>query len=545
MSARLKGLSSSLGVRLLIPLLLIVAVVLSIHALTSFRAMKGHFQRFAASEADRSSAFIRRATHDGMLLNHLDEVQATIEHIAEEPEIAAIRIYDKKGRIVLSSDRREIGRRSTVSMAPCSKCHAPVPASGEPLEAATVARSVDEKVVRQLSVLLTEQACQASGCHNASATEKVLGVLELEMSMLPFEYALVTARKRLILTTLQLMLVIGLVATLFVQRMISLPISRLKAATRRIAGGDLSTRIDVRGRHELAALAHDFNRMAEDLSRTHEEVREWSHKLEEKVIEKTAEVQSAQKQVLHMEKMASLGKLSATVAHELNNPISGMLTYARLIERELDEQPLDDEVRLELRRCLHLVQSECSRCGKIVQNLLVFARSSATDVAPTDLNEIVERSLMLIRHQLEIKRISLDARYLDGDSEIVTDAGQLEQALVALFINAAEAMTAGGQLTVELRGNAHDVAIDVRDTGIGIPADTLPHIFEPFFSTKNESGSGLGLAVVYGIVHRHGGAIEVESQVGEGTTFHLRFPRDSTSAAEPLDHHLAPAGAIS
>jgi two-component system NtrC family sensor kinase len=534
---------SSLGVRLLIPLLLIVAVVLSIHALTSFRAMKDHFQRFAASEADRSSAFIRRATHDGMLLNRLDEVQATIEHIAEEPEISAIRIYDKQGRIVLSSDRREIGRRASVSMAPCSKCHAPVPASGEALEAATVARSVEENVVRQLSVLVTEQACQASGCHKSAATEKVLGVLEVEMSMVPFEYALLTARKRLILTTLQLMLVIGIVASLFVQRVISLPIRRLKAGTRRIAGGDLSTRIDVRGRHELAALAHDFNRMAEDLSRSHREVREWSHKLEEKVIKKTNELQAAQKQVLHMEKMASLGKLSATVAHELNNPISGMLTYARLIERELDDQPLDDAVRLELRRCLHLVQSECSRCGKIVQNLLVFARSNATDLAPTDMNEVVRRSLMLISHQLEISRIRLAVQYLAGDSEIVTDAGQLEQALVALFINAAEAMNAGGQLAVELRGNTTEVEIDVCDTGIGIPADILPHIFEPFFSTKNESGSGLGLAVVYGIVHRHGGAIEVASKVGVGTTFHLRFPRHSTTDAEPLDRHLTSAGA--
>lgn len=544
MSARPQALFSSLGVRLLIPLLLIVAVILSIHALTSFRAMKDHFQRFAASEADRSSAFIRRATHDGMLLNHLDEVQATIEHIAEEPEIAAIRIYDKKGRIVLSSDRREIGRRSTVSRAPCSKCHAPVPASGVPLEAATVARSVAETVVRQLSVLVTEKACQASGCHVSTNPEKVLGVLEVEMSMIPFQRALTTARRRLILTTLQLVLVIGIVATLFVQRMISMPISRLKAGTRRIAGGDLATRIDVRGRHELAALAHDFNRMAEDLSRTHKEVREWSQKLEEKVIEKTAELQAAQKQVLHMEKMASLGKLSATVAHELNNPISGMLTYARLIERELDDQPLNDDVRLELRRCLHLVQSECGRCGKIVQNLLVFARSNATDLTPTDMNEIVERSLMLIRHQLEINRVRLDVQYLVGDSEIFTDAGQLEQALVALFINAAEAMSAGGQLTVQLRGSAHDVEVDVSDTGIGIPADILPHIFEPFFSTKNESGSGLGLAVVYGIVHRHGGAIEVTSEVGVGTTFHLRIPRNPSLEMEPLDSRLALAGAM-
>jgi two-component system NtrC family sensor kinase len=316
------------------------------------------------------------------------------------------------------------------------------------------------------------------------------------------------------------------VATLFVQRVISLPISRLKAGTRRIAGGDLSTRIDVRGRHELAALAHDFNRMAEDLSRTHKEVREWSQKLEEKVVEKTTELQAAQKQVLHMEKMASLGKLSATVAHEINNPLSGVLTYARLVEREIEDQPVDPAVRPELVRYLQLVQRETSRCSQIVNNLLVFARRSATEMSSIDLNEIVERSLMLIRHHLEMHDIRLEKALLVGDPGLVADAGQVQQALIALFMNAVEAMPDGGALSVRLYGEKDAVRIDVADTGSGITPEALPLIFEPFFSTKTaESGVGLGLAVVYGIAHRHGGSITVESRVGAGTTFRLRFLR--------------------
>ena len=158
-------------------------------------------------------------------------------------------------------------------------------------------------------------------------------------------------------------------------------------------------------------------------------------------------------------------------------------------------------------------------------------------MAPVDLNEVVERSLMLVRHHLEISGVKLHSELLSGDSQIVADAGQLQQALVALLVNAVEAMKgleAGeGELTVRLRGDADEVQIDVADTGVGIPPEVLPQIFEPFFSTKEtENGVGLGLAVVYGIVQRHGGRIEVESQVGQGTVFHLRLPRHAESHEE-------------
>jgi two-component system NtrC family sensor kinase len=214
------------------------------------------------------------------------------------------------------------------------------------------------------------------------------------------------------------------------------------------------------------------------------------------------------------------------VAHELNNPISGMLTYARLVERELTEQPLDPAVREELERYLRLVQQECTRCGAIVKNLLVFARRTGAAMASVDLNEIADRSLMLVRHRLDMAGTELRTDLLRGDANVVADPGQVQQALVALLVNAVEAMGDGGTLSVSLEGDPEGVRIHVADTGPGIPPDVLPLIFEPFFSTKDsESGVGLGLAVVYGIVHRHGGTIEVESEVGVGTTFHLRFPR--------------------
>ena len=528
MVARIKSLLPSLGVRLLVPLFVSVGVILAVHAFVSFRTTEERFLTLVRGEAHRSSGLIRRATHDGMLLNRLDDVQATIERLVEGAEVAVIRVYDREGAIVLSSDRTEIGRRVPWGATPCASCHGEgKPGAVAAMEAVEVARAEEGEVLRQLSVIENEPGCSVGSCHAGDAGKRVLGVLDVEMSMLPLEAALRAARIQLLSTTATLLLVIALVAAFVFRRFVRHPIARLQEGARRIAAGDLSTRIVVDGGHELALLAGDFNRMAEDLDRAQRAVDDWSQTLEEKVEQRTEELRRAQHQVLHMEKMASLGKLSATVAHELNNPLSGILTYARLVERELGSQPMDDAVREELARYLAVVQQESTRCGSIVKNLLLFARRGGGDMVFVDLNEVVDRSLMLVRHHMEISGVTLSAERLEGDSQLFADAGELQQALVALFVNAVEAMKGGGELRVRLQGDPAEIAIDVQDTGTGIPPDALPNIFEPFFSTKEEeSGVGLGLAVVYGIIHRHKGIIGVESEVGKGTTFHIVLPRD-------------------
>lgn len=533
MRAGLRGLFTSLGVRLLIPLLLIVGAVLTLYALFSFRTTKEQFLHLVGGEADRSSGLILRATHDGMLLNRLDEVQAMIERLAAGGDVAAIRVYDKEGEVVLSSDRAELGSRAALEDPPCAGCHEAAARLDARLRATDLVRGPGGEVLRQLSVIENDAACMASGCHAGAADQTVLGVLDVEMSMLPLEAALASERRQIVWATLGLMAVIGLVATVAFRRLIHRPIRALKEGTRRIAGGDLDTRIAVAGGHELGYLARDFNRMAADLDRSRREVTEWSRTLEARVAEKTAELQAAQRQVMHMEKMASLGKLSATVAHEINNPLSGVLTYARLVERELAEQALPAEARAELARYLRLAQQECARCGEIVQNLLVFARRTGTEMRAVDLNEIVDRCLMLVRHHLELTGIALWTAPLEGDPVIRADPGQVQQALVALLVNAIEAMREGGELTVRLAGDAERVRISIADTGVGMSTEVQAQIFEPFFSTKTrESGVGLGLAVVYGIVSRHGGRIEVTSEPGAGTTFDLELPRQPPAERE-------------
>ncbi len=359
----------------------------------------------------------------------------------------------------------------------------------------------------------------------------VLGVLDLEMSLAPVEAAQRSAGRQLLVTTALLLLATASVVWVLVRRLVQKPVSQLRKGARRVAAGDLGTRIEVSGKHELAGLAGTFNGMTEDLAEARGELEGWSRRLEETVAEKTSELQRTQRQVLHMEKMASLGKLAATVAHELNNPLSGILTYARLVERELDRQSLPPAVSEELKGHLRVIEAECTRSGDVVRNLLLFARHGVGERREVDLDGVLDRSFALVRHHLEMHGVRLQVDRELESTTIWGNAGQLEQALVALCVNAVESIVdagdAEGQLTVSTReGAAGEVILEVSDTGVGIPAEIQTRIFEPFFSTKSEqSGVGLGLAVVYGIVRGHGGHIEVESLPGQGATFRLRLPR--------------------
>ncbi len=538
----------SIGFRLLAPLCLTVAIVLGIHAVLSFRSTQDHFLRFVRADARRCGDLIERATHDGMLLNRLDQVQSTFERLVDGSDIAAVRCYNKEGVIVLSANRDEIGRKVDLKSDTCRTCHVDDKLNAPSvLERSSLIPAGGSNVLHQLKVIPNESRCATAACHYHPADRKVLGVLDVAMSMAPLDATLQGAQGQLVWTTVVLLAVIGVVAALFIQRIVYRPVAQLRAGTQRIARGDLDTRIDARGRHELAQLAQAFNAMAADLGRARRNLTDWSRRLEEKVAEKTEELRRAQHHVLHMEKMASLGKLSASVAHELNNPLAGVFTYARLVKREIGRQPLTPEVREELDRYLSVMESECRRCGEIVKNLLIFARRTGTNMAPANLNEIVEHSLMVVRHHLEIRGVRLRVELLRDAPEVVADRDQLEQALLALFINAVEAMDARPEgtreLTVELRVHAEQVCIEVTDTGVGISRDALPRIFEPFFSTKQkESGVGLGLAVVYGIVHRHGGAIDVESEPGRGTTFRIGLPRGGRLAEASAPAVSAAAG---
>ncbi|MFO0834549.1 MAG: ATP-binding protein [Phycisphaerales bacterium] len=558
MSAKPGLLARSLELRLLVPLAITIAVALAIHAAIGYWGVREELKRFIRADLARSTSLIRNATHDGMLLNRMSEVQSRIESLGSSAGFTAIRVYSKDGRVALTANAQERGRVISITSPDCVACHINGAQTGQ-----QVLRSVELPVIgdghegqRSLSVIMNEASCSSLECHPPPAHRPVLGVLDVQMTMAPFDEAIDRARAQLGTTTILLIMTAGLIVALFIRRLIHEPVERLHEGTQRIAAGDLQTQIEVPGHHDLAQLAGAFNGMVNDLRGAREELAEWSRTLERRVEEKTRELRQAQKRMTQVETMASLGKLSATVAHELNNPLGGILTYARLTRRELSEQAIAPGELAQIDSYLALIDRESVRCSEIVKNLLVFARGQSVRTKMVSINEIVQNSLMLVRHHLQMHKIRLETTLLSGDPTIVADQGQIQQAVLALLMNASEAMhdlkDREAVLSVRIHGDAERVEFSIQDTGVGIAPELLPHIFEPFVTTKGEtSGVGLGLAVVYGVVHAHGGEITVHSTPGVGTTFTVWLPRSRAESptasavsdvAVPGSRHEAPTG---
>jgi len=236
---------------------------------------------------------------------------------------------------------------------------------------------------------------------------------------------------------------------------------------------------------------------------------------------------SDQARILHQDKMMSLGRLAASVVHEINNPLSGVLNYLRLMSRILGQGSLGAEHQEKFQRYLGLVETETSRCSQIVSSLLSFSRRSPPAFGNVQIDELLQRSIILSQHKLELNHIRLESNVQPNMLSVNGDFNQLQQCVINLIFNAIDVMPEGGTLTLEAHHNAKEelVIISVKDSGPGIDPADLPHIFEPFVTTKNEGyGVGLGLSTVYGIMERHNGSIDVESRPGEGATFMLKLP---------------------
>ncbi len=312
------------------------------------------------------------------------------------------------------------------------------------------------------------------------------------------------------------MLLLGLLA--FVAGRITRPLAAMVEATGRIAQGDLRHRVAPEGRDEIGRLAGAFNRMTDELSRAGEDLTQWGRTLERRVEERTRQLRETQDQLVVSEKLASLGKIAAGVAHEINNPLTSILLNTHL----LLERTGGDAGQAET---LGLIADETTRCATIVRGLLEFARQTPSQAAPTDVNDVVDRTLLLLEKQASVRNIRIEKDLDRSLPMIEADRNKLQQVFSNLTINACEAMPAGGTLTVGSRLSRDGTHIEIRfaDTGVGIAKENIPRLFDPFFTTKS-FGTGLGLSVSYGIIRQRGGTILVRSEVGKGTVFTVRVP---------------------
>jgi len=509
------GLAYKLG----LSIVLSTAVIFSALGYLNLRAHQRHSEELVLQSADRMTDIIRRSTRYQMLHNDREALYQAIRDMGSEPGIRRIRIFNKEGRISFSTDPKEAGSTVDKQAEACYGCHGkgtPIVRLDRPDRARIFKESSGERVLGVIRPIENQPACSNAECHAHPAERRILGVIDSQLSLAAVDASLVTQQKQLIGFTAAALALILVVSIVFVWRVVHKPVQELIAGTHRVAGGDLDYRLPVRSRDEIADLAESFNRMTAELAEARA-----------RLLEQT------QNALAGSEKMAALGKLAATVAHEVNNPLFGILTYAKLCRKEVAKSALDDEARKGLIEQLEVIERESRRCGEIMRNLLTFARQAPRRREPNQLNELVTRAVKLMHHQFEMQGIDIETDLAPELASVECDAGQVQQIILVLLVNASEAMPQGGRLRVSTEAAEGGVRLRVRDWGPGIPADVMPHIFEPFFTTKEEQQrTGLGLAVAKSILDQHGGRIEVHSKEGEGAEFVITLPL-SKPADEP------------
>ncbi len=545
-------LTHSLSAKLNVLLLGAMVVIFALLGYLNVRLHRRHLEQNTLLSAERISDVIKQSTTDYMLRNDREGLYRTIQTIASQPGMVKIRIFDQDGKITYTTDPAELNHVVDKSAEACYGCHTqsqPLARLNRPDRFRIYRNS--ERVLGIITPIENRPACSNAACHAHPADQQILGVIDTNLSLARADVQLAESSRRLIFYTACALLLIACLSWFFIWRVVGNPVKALERGTKRLAAGELGYQIGVDSKDEIGELAQSFNEMSRQLQAEHNQNLAWTHTLEERVDQKTSELKRAHEHALHTEKMASIGKMAAVLAHEINNPLSGILTYSKLLrkwmEREWNvgreggpESGPEDSRHQEIREALDLIASESRRCGDLVKNLLTFSRATPMNLQPTDLNQVIGRSLRLVQHQLDLAGIHVEPQ-LDPNLPLVQcDAAQIEQVLLALIMNAIDAMPQGGNLwlATSFEHEPTQARIRVRDDGSGIPPDVLPRIFEPFLTTKETGrGVGLGLAISRSILERHRGTIEVQSELGRGTTFTLTLPaQDSADARQtPAD----------
>jgi len=525
-------LGNTLSARLIVLLVAGMVVIFSLLGYLNIRLHRQHLEAATLLAAERMSDVIIRATTYHMLRNDREALYRSIDTMASEPGVVRIRIFNQEGKISFSSDSGEVNTYVNKRAEACYACHAqaqPLTKLNRP-DRFRIFKSNGHRVLGIITPIENRPSCSSAECHAHPAEQQVLGVLDTNVSLARADANLRESSLRMGSYTVVAVLLIAVLTGIFIWRMVHIPVKKLTTGTERLTHGQLGYQLDIVSRDELGELALSFNQMSRQLREAREETDAWAQMLEARVEEKTRELKHAHQQVMQSEKMASIGKLAATVAHEINNPLSGILTYAKLLRKWLDRDGWTAERRDEVRGSLELIESESRRCGDIVRNLLTFSRSSPMNLQWVDLNQVIDRCVRLVQHQTELNNVQLQPQLAEDLPQVQCDPAQIEQLLLALMMNAIDALPHGGNLWVRSRmvPEVSSVQLEVQDDGVGIPAEILPNLFEPFFTTKEKGhGVGLGLAISKGIAERHRGRIDVESKPGQGTKFTITLPVDA------------------
>jgi two-component system NtrC family sensor kinase len=584
------------------------------------RSLLAEVERHARQLSDA----VKSDTEYDMLHNDRERIHESIRRIGGQESIDRVRVFNKTGEIIYSSDPADIGRMVDKNAESCYRCHV----AGEPIEHLETAqrtrifrpRDDSARLLGIINPIYNAPSCWTAACHAHPQSQTVLGVLDVTIPLTEVDRNLRRSQVAIVVLALGTLVVLTLIVGFMVRWWIDRPVQELLAATRQVAGGNLSYRVAVDRNDELGQLATSFNNMTDSMAQ-------------------------ARMQIFQSDKLASLGRLAAGVAHEINNPLTAVLTYSSYL---LKRAP----ARSDQHKDLQVIVSETIRCREIVKSLLDFARQTVPRKRKANIEEIIDRAVSVVENQLALRRVELQRDRADSLPEVTVDANQIQQVFINLLVNAADAIGEGdGRIRITSRAvnlgprgvlqikraqcrKRHDlvnrkihiggkpaltlayrkgdktgrihldpmygssdhrlgemppmgegvellcpecavslvaegeacpdcglpvyefevpmkglvqgclnpdcgwqrweqvdlawsdefVEVTVEDNGCGIPTEQVPKLFEPFATTKGQKGTGLGLAVSWGIIDNHNGTISVKSEVGAGTTFTVRVP---------------------
>ncbi|MDT8372756.1 MAG: ATP-binding protein [Bacteroidales bacterium] len=513
------------------------AIVLFLSFSIIFRTVYvNYFNTVLKQNGNNIGAIVEGALYTSMLENDKSTLHGTLDIINTMPGIDDVNLYDQNDNLAYSSFTAETEYHSNPD---CITCHSDLNEMFAKREKSYTI--IDEKSdcsmnpnqpgQRHLLIrrpILNEMSCYTASCHAHSETDEVLGSLIIRMPLKDLDNALQKSSVEFLLMAMVITAIIVLMLILFTRKKIKDPLNSIITASEAVSAGELKTRLDIRPDllDDMKMVSLAFNNMLDNIDNATEELENWSKQLEYKVQKKSEELSEAQNELINVERIASLGKLSASVAHEINNPLSGILIYTKLVYKQLDSQDIDPEKKENMLRKLKLIETETKRCGDIVKGLLDFSQKDQDDFEERHLNELVQDTHDLMMHHIKISNITFLTDLSARSDLIYCSPNQVKQACIALLVNASEAVTDNGEIVLRTKNSEGDaVRLEISDNGSGIAPEDIPHIFEPFFSTKRDArGIGLGLPIVHGIMQNHGGKIEVDSVVGRGTTITLVFP---------------------
>lgn len=522
----------SLKFKVSLYLTLVLVAVMMLFVLLLVQQERDEQLRTMVTHMAQLSQVIERSTRYAMLLDEPAIVDKIIEDIGKQDGIQRVRVLRKDGVIAHSNFPPEIGQRVDKEAEHCSHCHegdkvlTEIPNHKKWRIFETADR---QQVLGNMEVIRNEPSCSTASCHKHPASQSVLGVVDITYSLGEINQTMKAHVVKMVVVSIGFILLVSLSVGWLLHRMIYVPLADLEKGAKRLSSGNFERPIPVRGEDEFGSLARSSNAMMGALKKSRQELQEWVQTLEQKVNERTQELRLAEAEVARGEKLASIGQLAAGIAHELNNPLTGILTFTHLLRKKMPEGSQDAED-------LDLVIRETKRCASIIRRLLDFAREKTPEKELVDLNRLIEETVRFVERSAALQQIDISMQ-LDADlPPLYVDADLIKQVLMNILVNAQQAIAQHGRIVVQSRrhedrslANSDEsvpvVEIAVSDTGCGIPTANLQRIFDPFFTSKEVGkGTGLGLSVSYGIVRSHGGEIEVESTVGQGTTFRVYLP---------------------